>query len=310
MKHFIKRARTLVMSGIFILATAFAGIVPAINTYADGESMGFSMSPLKENMILSPGDTYSSSFTIFNPATNAKDFPYEISISPFYVDENYTNIFTAEGNYSEITEWITIDSPLEGTLVPNQSAEIYFTVNVPVNAPAGGQYAAIVVTSAGATNEGENTSAVIERTAIAHTIFAEITGETVISGEVTDVNVPSFMLSGEISGEATIKNTGNVHGEATYTLQVFSFSGEEIYSNAETPDTHDVLPNRTYYHKTSWKDTPGMGIFNVKYTVDFEGSTTLVEKLVIICPIWLLFIVIAIIIAIIVAVYLKLKKRS
>ena len=300
MKHFTKCITRSIVSITTVIVAIFTNITLTNGAYAvDSGAMGFSMSPLKESIILNPGDYYDSSFTIFNPATNTKDFPYEISISPFYVDENYTNIFTTEGSYNEITDWITIDSPRTGTLKPNESAKVYFSISVPHNAPAGGQYAAIVVSSSVATNENENSSAVLERTAIAHTVFAEI----------TDINVPSFLLSGEISGESTIKNTGNVHGEATYTLRVNSLSGEEVYSNADNPNTHDILPDRTYYHKTSWTGTPAAGIYNVTYTVSFNGVVKEASKLVIICPIWLMLIIATIIIGIIIGIAVFVRKK-
>lgn len=310
MKHFTKCILRFVAGTATALAMVLANTFSVNGAYAaNNNAMGFSMSPLKENIILNPGDSYDNSFTIFNPATNSKVFPYELSISPFYVDENYTNVFTAEGDYSEIAEWITIKSPLTGTIAPNESVEIDFSINVPENAPAGGQYAAIIVSSSVATNEGENSSAIIERTAIAHTIFAEITGTTIRTGDITDINVPAFLLSGEISGESTIKNTGNVHGKATYTLQVSSLSGEEIYSNADSPSTHDILPDRTYYNKTSWANTPAIGIYNVVYTVTFNGVTKEASKIVIVCPIWLLVIVAGIIVAIIIGIAVIIRKR-
>ncbi len=308
MKHFAGSIKKLILCGLSAFSIIGASLGLPMTAFADDTTQGFSMSPMKENMILNPGETYQSSFTIFNPATNPTNFSYEINISPFFVDENYQNIFSAEGSYSEITEWITINSPLTGTLTPNQQEEIYFTVNVPSDAPAGGQYAAIIVSSADPTTFGED-SAIIERTAIAHTIFAEITGATVHKGDVTDVSVPSFLLSGEISGESTIKNTGNVHGRATYKLTVNSISGEELYSNVDNPETHDVLPGRTYYHKTSWENTPAIGIFNVIYSVDFDGVVTDVTSTVIICPIWLMLVIVGVIALIVGFIIVKIKKH-
>ncbi len=310
MKKITGNIKSLLIGGL-CLALALCPILLTIsNVYADENSQGFTLSPMKENAILNPGEIYESSFSIANPAANGKDFPYEITVSPFYVDENYNNIFTAEGGFNEMTDWITIDSPLTGTLKPNDTEEIHFTINVPDNAPAGGQYAAIIVQSALPVNS-DNKSAILERTAIAHTIFAEVTGTTTRQGDILNINVPGFLSSGTISGESTIKNTGNVHGKATYTLKVTPlFSGEEVYSNAEEPVTHDILPNRSYYNKLSWDNTPGIGIFNVVYTVDFEGKTNEISKMVIVCPIWLIVALIIIIAAIIGFIVMKFRKKN
>lgn len=304
-------AKTIVTTGLCLSMVLCSVFSFTSGAYADNNStQGFTLSPMKENVILNPGETYESSFSIANPATNGKDFDYEIVISPFYVDENYNNIFTTEGGFNEITDWITIDSSLTGTLKPNDTKDIYFTIKTPTNAPAGGQYAAIIVQSAEPTEAVEG-SAILERTAIAHTIFAEVTGTTTRQGDILNINVPGFLSSGTISGESTIKNTGNIHGKATYTLKVTPlFSGEEVYTNAEEPVTHDILPNRSYYNKLSWDNTPGIGIFNVVYTVDFEGKTNEISKMVIVCPIWLIVALIIIIAAIIGFIVMKFRKKN
>lgn len=311
MKKHISKLKTFVVLCLAALPVFSSFLAPALNVSAiDSDSYGFTMSPLKESIILNPGESYKSSFVIHNPATHTKDFEYVLSVTPFFVDENYNNIFTEVDNYSEMTSWITIDSPLKGVLKPNQDEEIYFTINVPRDAPGGGQYAAVTVTSANATNEGDN-SAILEKTAIAHTVFAEITGSTVHSGEITNANVPGFMTSGNIFGESTIKNTGNVHGKATYTLIVTPlFSNEEAYTNAENPTTHDVLPGRSYYNKIEWDKTPVAGFFNVKYVVDFDGIVTEISKLVVVCPVWLMILLIVIVVAIVAGIVYAVKRRK
>ena len=45
---------------------------------------------------------------------------------------------------SEIAKWITISNP-KGVLKPNETQIVEFSINVPENAAAGGQYAALMV---------------------------------------------------------------------------------------------------------------------------------------------------------------------
>ncbi len=316
MKKLTNRIK-LILCALYLALSFLPGIFLSSPVSAASGALGFSMTPMKEKVILNPGESYQSSFTIFNPASNTNNFDYQVEVKPFFVDENYNNIFTEGNGYDEIVSWITIDSDLTGTLKPNQENKIYFTINVPKDAAAGGQYAAIVVSSANPTN-AEMGSAILERTAIAHTVFAEVTGYTLRQGEVLGANVPSFVLGNKIYGESTIKNTGNVHGLAIYTLKVTPlFSDEEIYNSTtitdtaeEIPVSHDILPGRAYYNKITWEGTPVIGAFNVDYVADFEGVTTHISKLVIVCPIWLLIIVAIILAAIIIKIVIVVKSKK
>lgn len=274
---------------------------------------GISVSPMDEKIILSPGDTYTGSFTVFNQAQNKDTLSYEAEVIPFYANERYDAVYEETGNYNQMVKWITLEKS-SGVLDPNNGANISYTITVPQNAPSGGQYAAIRVTSINAdsnTKQDAMGANIDVRYGIAYTIFAEITGTTKRNGEITDVNLPSFLLSGNIMGTSSIKNTGNVHGTAKYTLQVFPlFSEEELFTTEESPSTRTILPERTLYNETVWPDTPPVGIFNVVYTVEFEGVTEQVSKMVIKCPIWLLFLIIFAVIALIIYIVLRAKNKG
>lgn len=278
-----------------------------IYTYADGR---FTVSPMNQKIILVPGETYRGSFMVTNPATSKTDFAYKAEITPFYVDDNYEIIYENNGDYNQMVDWITVENP-EGTIAPNNTEELYFSIEVPENAPAGGQYAGITVTSKNDDSPEGNSINIKAKYSIAHIIYAEIAGTTSRSGEIMETNVPSFLVSGNIAGSSIVKNTGNVHGAAKYILQVFPlFSDEEVYTNEEDPSELTILPNRTRYVETAWEDTPAVGIFNVIYTVEFEGMTTQVSKMVIKCPIWLLFIIIFAIFALVIYFVMKIKSRK
>lgn len=306
-----RRALAKTILALLLLPVIFAGL-NVKTSYAEGATTSLTMSPMRERVTLNPGDSYKSAFKIRNPETSSNNFSYRIYNQPYYRNENNEVIFENVGNRSQILDWLTIDSSKTGTLEPGETRTIEFSITVPENAPAGGQYATITVGSdPDATESSASGSALIkESVAIGYTIFAEITGTTIHQGEVTNADVPSFLFFGNISGSSVIKNTGNTHSQAYYKLQVFPlFSDEEIYTNEENPDKHLILPDRTVYSETVWKDTPLAGIFNVKYTVEFEGTTTTVSKLVIICPVWLLFIIVFAILALVVWVCTRIKKH-
>jgi hypothetical protein len=290
-------------SWFFLVAVLFivAGVITP-KVMAEGgeiEQMnGISMSPMDQEIVLNPGDTYESSVRVTNPGTNTMDVDYQTLVEPFYRNDEDAGVkFESKNGRGDMAEWITITSNESGHLAPGETAEITFRIDVPETAPAGGQYASVIASSTASTNEK---TMIEEKIQIAHLIYAEIAGATTRNGELVSIDVPAFLLSGNVRGMSTIKNTGNVHGTASYKMQVFPlFSDEEIYTNEEDPETHLIMPDQTYYTETAWENTPEIGIFNVVYTVEFEGETLAqASKMVIKCPIWLLAIILFIIIAI------------
>ena len=266
--------------------------------FALAEGYGLTVAPMYQNLIIDKNDSIKSSFKISNPSSSTQDTYYSIDIEPFYMTDEGNVVHKAESSRNEIMEWVSFDIPTEGKLSPNEVKEISFTITVPDSAPAGGQYMAIVVTASSKPSDGSNGSSDARE------------GNTIRKGEIYDVSVPSFLLSGDITGTSFVKNTGNVHGDAKYTLQIYPlFSNEEIYSNEEKPETRTVLPNRSMYAETKWDKTPAIGIFNVVYTVEFGDAKQQVSKMVIKCPLWLLFLVLFAVAAIIIYFVTRTRTR-
>ena len=295
------------VSAILLFATLI--ITPSAKAAEDslaGTMVGFMMSPMNERISLKPGESHTGSFYLMNPETNTITVGYSIEVRSFYRDESGNAIFEDVAGRNMIKEWITIDSPMTGALDPGVSDQIFYTINVPFDAPGGGQYAAITATSMTI----DNGSPIKETVAMNYTIFTEVEGDIVRSGEISDLSLPTFLPDGNIIASSNVKNTGNVHGSATYTLKVYSlFSGTPVYSNENDPDKRLVLPDRTITNETIWKDTPAVGVFNVSYKVEFEGGETKeIQKLVIKCPIWLLLIIILVLACVIVFIKNKIKS--
>ena len=285
---------------------------------------GLSVTPMNQKIVINPGESQELSFRISNPSSSTENMYYALSVEPFYLtdgeslDEESELVFeeTEEG-MSEIMNWVEFNVPINGELKPNEVREIVLTINVPKNAPAGGQYFAVIITERSdddiqLNNDSSqaNSAAIKEIRRMAHLVYAEVTGSVIKQGEIVDANIPSFLLSGEVAGTSVVKNTGNVHGSVTYTIQVFPlFSSEEVYTNEESPETKTVLPNRTVYHRTAWENTPTIGIFNVIYTIKFGDTTKQISKMVIKCPVWLLFLILFVIAAIIIYFVTRVKAR-
>ena len=90
-----------------------------------------------------------------------------------------------------------------------------------------------------------------------------------------------------------VKNEGNVHTDAKYVLQIYPlFSDTEVYTNEEDPMESLILPESERYNTLSWDEAPMVGIFKVRQTISIFGDTSTVERIVIICPLWLMFVIV------------------
>ncbi|MBQ5812250.1 hypothetical protein IIW29_01580 [Candidatus Saccharibacteria bacterium] len=275
----------------------------------------FTLTPMNQDIDLEAGQTYSGSITVVNPSDATTDFSYKVSVSPFnMVGEEYTVDLATEYNRSMITKWITIENS-SGTLKPNESGEIKFTIKVPEDAPAGGQYAAIIVTSDNASSgdEGLSVQSVLEMASI---IYGRVAGETTHGGEILENKIPSFAVTTPVVLEAKIRNDGNVHDYANYTITVTDFFTGNVILPTEENDGHYsevIMPESTYHSQREINNLPAVGVVKVTQTIRFNGVPSTAESTIIICPIWfmaLILLTISAIVATIVAIVKKNRKRK
>ncbi len=305
-----------------IIMAAMVAIVGSFAVFgkvlADGEnSSTVTVSPMTQKIILTPGESYEGSIKVSNPNSAKYNLDYSVHIGSFsqHSDadskDDYGTVDTeVVSAYNQMMDWIVLGRE-SGSVVPNYTEVIPFTINVPADAPAGGQYATIIVRDETdhAQDNGGNVS--IQSIAqIASIIYAEVTGETRNEGAILENNMPSFLMNNTLEATSMVQNNGNVHTDAEYVLQVWPlFSDEEICTNEEDPAKSLVMPETEKYHAESCT-LPMAGIFRAKQTVKIFGETSIVEKTIIVCPLWLLFIIIFAIAAIIIYSFARAKARK
>ncbi|MBQ3476155.1 hypothetical protein IJH26_01425 [Candidatus Saccharibacteria bacterium] len=309
MKNNIKY-KLLVVALLFV----FSGVVGIKNVLAVGKK--FAVSPMNQRVVLIPGETYHGAITVAVPSDTVEEFNYLVSLAPYSLADNETSDSNLGGsdfetvtNNNQIVSWMTIDNP-EGTIQPNEQKTVSFTINVPYDAPGGGQYAALLVRENDSTEPEDDQMAIKEVMQMAHIIYAEVAGETREEGEILENSIPSFLLTNKLQASSIVKNNGNIHTDAEYRLQVWPmFGDEELFTNVEDPEKIMVLPGTSKYHNQEY-DLPAIGIFRVKQEVKIFGEISTVEKTIIVCPLWLLFIVVFAIVSIIIWLVIKAKSRK
>lgn len=310
-----------ILAGLVGVVTLFVSVIVPYGT-----ASAFTVSPQDQEYVLAPGQTVTGEVKASNPSDAEGKFYYIAEVVPYSVsdDGKYTMNFEATNDHTDIVNWVTMSDgdesgvkEVHGVLEPGETGKAYYTITVPQDARGGGQYFAVrVKNDAEAMQEAEKNDAVVikEVVGIASLVYAEVSGDIVVKGAITDNNIPSFFLNPPISASFMVKNEGNTHVKVRYSMQVFPlFSDEEIYTTEEDMSSKYVLPGASRLITQTWENTPSVGIFRVKQTVYYdslENEPSVTEKMVIICPIWLLFIIFFVIAAIIIWIVMRVRGRK
>ena len=271
------------------------------------------ISPYKATFEIEPGKTYTGQFRVSN--VGESEFEYEVSAAPYSVkDEHYTADFITVNDYTRIAEWVTFEgTAITGKLAPHSASEyITYKITVPENIPAGSQYAVIKATALNDPNETRGFS-IQNTTSAGMILYANAKGAITRPGaKIIENNFPSFLSAGPLNATSLVENYGNVYAEVKYTLEVSSiFGGDPIYNNAEEDEeltTAMLLPETKRFRTQTWQNVPFLGIFKVKQTIKVFDEFSEVEKIVIVCPFWL--IIAAIIAIVVIVVWFRARKKA
>ncbi len=269
----------------------------------------FSLSPMKQEIDLKAGEVYEGSVLVSNPNTSIEDFEYEVHAMPYSVSgTDYSPDFETMSDWSKIVDWIKIEEP-SGVLKPNETRRIYYKIEVPLSAPAGGQYAMIGLSST--PTSVSKRSEVQDTYTLTSLIYARVEGETVYSGEILENYVPGFVSSGTPTTIVTVSNTGNVHEKLKVDLKVKNlFTGESLSLSGEDSDTYEslILPDSTRVVSRALDGMPGLGIFEVSQNVDYIGENSSNTTVMLICPIWFMVLSIVTVTVVITTILYKIMR--
>ena len=309
-----------------ILSGAVGAMVVFANVMVPyGAASAFTVTPQSQEYSLMPGQSVTGEVSAVNPHDAEGKFYYVAEVVPYSVsnDGNYSPSFDASSDYTDIVNWVKLSdddesnvTTVHGALEPGETGKAYYTITVPRDARGGGQYFAVRVKNDLDTvkeAEEDDSLTIKESIGIASLVYVEVSGDVIVKGEITDNNISSFFLKPPIDASFIVKNEGNTHAKVSYYLQVFPlFSDEEIYTTEDNPGTNYVLPGAVRMITQTWNDTPLVGVFKVRQTVYYDstdGEPSVTEKMVIVCPVWLMFIIFFAVIALIIWIFLKVSKR-
>lgn len=271
----------------------------------------FTVTPMSKRIELNAGDVYEGDIIVANPANAKEDFYYKVGVSAYnVVGEEYSADFLTETERSQIVDWITIDNPT-GMLHPNESVKVHYKVTVPETAPAGGQYAAFMISS-NAEASPDNNIAINNIFEMASILYAKIEGDTIREGEILGSSIPGFVTEMPVVASATFKNDGNVHEVARIALEVRNvLSPGIIYPGpGETGAIEEIImPGTTRYVTRNIDNVSSLGVYEITQTINYMGESEVLHKVVVSCPIWFMVLVLITVASIIASIVSMAKKR-
>lgn len=273
------------------------------------EQNTFIVSPMNQFISLTPGETYSGVITVANPSGASSDITYSARVTPYNViGQEYQADLATISNYSQIVNWVDLPAPT-GTISPNNTAEIPFTITIPADAPAGGQYASIIISQLPAVSSDTTISSSV---GIASIIYADIGGTTVHEGEVLDTTLPGFSFTTPVSISTLVTNTGNVHETAYITLSIINnITGERIFPAKDQSDTFSevIMPESTRLVVRQLDNLPALGAVSVTQTISYNGTESTFSGTLVLCPVWFLALIVLTITSIIFALVFRARSR-
>ena len=280
-----------------LTVVSVCGLAAPVQADSDSDkNIVMSLRPSEQEVELKPGQHFEGSVVVYN--VGKVPFQFEASAAPYQVKNNdYEQDFVSSSESTAMANWISLPET-NFTVKPNQSAEVKFTIDVPNDVPGGGQYAAIIIR----TDKGQQHQAGIDVIGqLAALLYGHVEGtELRLSGSVQEYDFPSLMFGDKFDIKSTIENTGNVDFRVTETLMIKDFFTNREAINPESINESGypigtisaaVLPGTARDFTMSWKDAPQIGLFKVTHTISYLDQDHVTEKIVLICPLWLIVLV-------------------
>jgi len=216
-----------------------------------------SVTPPLFQISVNPGDVWQSSVRVVNP----NNFPLTVyaEVVNFAPDGeagqgSFTPILNTEATPITLAEWIDIS---EGpyTIPSGRSTEISFIVDIPHDAPPGGHFAAILIsTEPPSVQDGPVVLATTQT--VTSLFFVRIEGDIIEKADIREFSVLDRSIElPEAEFSLRFENKGNVHIQPRGSIRITNMWGKERGVIPINHDSHfgNVLPESIRDFRFSWK---------------------------------------------------------
>ncbi len=307
MNKVLQSMQSLWRSGAPLLAIASLCLLPFMvsPTASAVEKSGIAVQPGNLSLgRLNPGDTKQASYALTNIGDN--EVTVKVYAEPYTVKgEEYERSYGSSSAYTKISDWVQVNQT-EYHLAKNETVEVFFTVNIPKDVPAGGQYAMLINEIVQKQEDQTGTVGIVSSKRVGVALSAIINGETREEGKLLTQRTALFQPNSPLKGTLRIQNTGNIDFDVSAKMTVRSWIGGGLKYQLDNV-SYNILPDTTRQINLEWQNA-SIGIYTVSLESSFLGKTAKTEHMVIVIPFW--YVVTVAILIIIVVIYLVRKTGA
>lgn len=249
-----------------VIFTILSIVFLTTKTYA---AQSISISPTSFAPTIKAGQSYSNNFKIDNQGSNS--FSSIIYSSPYSVSgEDYTPDFQIIPGSPTPMNWISF-SQQNSVLQPGQIDQVNFTVNVPINTPAGGYYA-VAFAETRSPSDASKTGVTINQR-VGAILYITVPGNIIQKGDL-ETWTSKFLQYPPLTSAIRIKDSGSLHFKAQYTYYV-----SDLFGNRQLSIVGEkyLLPHTIRNIPLVWPKTPSFGLFKVNGDVKILGKTEILN---------------------------------
>jgi hypothetical protein len=267
------------LSVLVVIVLAYPLSVSAQTTKPSAGN-GFRITPVRQPFVIEKGTSKTFTIGVTNPSDSPlKAHPIVNDFLPSEDESGEPRLILDPDTVLPRNDFKRLVSPLEDFIIPpRQEKRIDVTVSVPTYAEAGGYYGAIRFVPIIPTEEGRN---VALTASIGTIVLVTVPGELREQLNLVQLSAAQggsgrgFIVGGNVSVLARLKNTGNIHVQPFGKVQIQNMFGKTVheYEFNNTDPRANVLPDsiRKFIDDIP-KDKKLLGRYTIKMNLTYTAG--------------------------------------
>lgn len=291
----------------WVRASAVAAILLTVcfaaPSLAFAAQQDITLTPTTTSPIIDPGSVYHGSFQVVNQGKTG--YKFLVYSTPYRVNgEDYTPEFTVLPTAPNISSWLNFSEP-GGTINPDQTVTINYTISVPENTQPGGYYAAAFAE----TQFPQVANSITLNERVGELFYIEVAGPVAKKGELLTWQ-SNFLQKPPLTSTIRLQDSGSINFPATIRVNVRDILGQTKFS---LYTVKELLPQTIRKITIPWNKTPSIGLFRVSGSVSYLNQTNQLPTkwvLVISPTIRLILVIVVVVALLLVAVQFLYHRRK